>query len=182
MRLMIALICSGCVATTAVAQTQSHAHKPRKADAHQHGTGKLDIAIEGQTVSLALEAPADDIVGFEHMAKTPAEKATVEAAKAKLANPLALFDMPQAAGCTLQKSEVKFAAETTDKKDGHAEVTAEYTLNCTNTAEVKAIEFRYFKAFKGAEALNVNLVDPTGQTAFEVTRKKPRLDLPAPKS
>jgi Protein of unknown function (DUF2796) len=185
MRLMIALICSGCVATTAVAQSQSHAHKPRKADAHQHGTGKLDIAIEGQTVSLALEAPADDIVGFEHVAKTPTDKAKVEAARAKLANPLALFELPKAAGCNVQTGEVKFAADPTAKKDGqdgHAEVTATYTLTCTNATELKAIEFLYFTAFKGADALKVNVIGPATQMAFEVTRKKPRLDLPAPKS
>jgi hypothetical protein len=185
MRLILALVCTGFVAGPALAQTHSHAQKPRKADAHQHGTGKLDIAIDGQIVSLALEVPADDIVGFEHVAKTPADKAKVEAAKAKLATPLALFELPKAAGCSLQTGEVKFATETKDKKDahdGHAEVTAEYTLTCTNAAEVKAIEFLYFKAFKGAEALKVNLIGPAAQLAFEVTRKKPRLDLPAPKS
>jgi Protein of unknown function (DUF2796) len=185
MRLIFALICTGSVAATALAQTHSHTHKPRKAEAHQHGMGRLDIAIEGTTVSLALEVPADDILGFEHIAKTAAEKAKVEVARAKLADPLALFQVSKAAGCIVQKAEVKFATEAKDKTDthdGHAEVTAEYSLACTNAAEVKAIEFLYFKAFKGAEALKVNLIGPATQMAFEVTRKKPRLDVPAPKS
>jgi Protein of unknown function (DUF2796) len=185
MRLIIALICSGCVASVAAAQTHSHAHKPRKAEAHQHGIGRLDIAIEGTTVSMALEAPADDIVGFEHVAKSAADLAKVEAAKAKLMAPLALFELSKAAGCTVQKAEVKFATEAKDKTDahdGHAEVTAEYTLGCTSIVDVKTIEFLYFKAFKGAESLKVNLAGANGQTAFEVTRKTPRLELPTPKS
>jgi Protein of unknown function (DUF2796) len=185
MRLIIATIVTGCIAGTAAAQAQSHVHKPRKAAAHQHGMGRLDIAIEGTTVSMALEAPADDIVGFEHIAKSPAETATVEAAKTKLTDPMAVFQVSKAAGCSVLKAEVKFETEVKDKKDGHdghAEVTAEYTLTCSNIAEVKAIEFLYFNAFKGAEALKVNLIGPTAQMAFEVTRKKPRLDLPAPKS
>jgi Protein of unknown function (DUF2796) len=193
MRLIIALVCTGFAGGLATAQTHSHshAHKPRKAEAHQHGMGRLDIAIEGTTVSMALEVPADDIVGFEHVAKTSADKAKVEAAKAKLANPLTLFEVSNAAGCTVQKAEAKFDAEVKDKteakekkdaQDGHAEVKAEYTLACINTAELKAIEFHYFKAFKGAEALKVNVIGPTAQSAFEVTRKKPRLELPAPKS
>ena len=74
MRLIIALACVGCLVGSALAQTQ------RQAGAHQHGKGKLDIVIEGATVSMALDVPADDIVGFEHAAKTPAEKATVAAA------------------------------------------------------------------------------------------------------
>jgi Protein of unknown function (DUF2796) len=185
MRLIISLVCTGLAAGSAVAQTHSHAQKPRKAEAHQHGMGRLDIAIDGATISMALEAPADDIVGFEHVAKSAADLAKVEAAKAKLTAPLALFELSKAAGCAVQKAEVKFETEAKGKKDahdGHAEVTAEYTLACTNTAEVKAIEFLYFKAFKGAQALKVNLIGPAAQTAFEVTRKKPRLDLPAPKS
>jgi hypothetical protein len=189
MRLMTALICTALAAGAASAQTHSHshAHKPRKAEAHQHGMGRLDIAIEGSTISMALEVPADDIVGFEYAANTPAEKAKVEAAKTKLADPLALFEVSKAAGCTVQKADVTFENEgkdkdAKDKTENHAEVTAAYTLSCANTADVKAIEFLYFKAFKGAEALKVNLIGPTAQMAFEVTRKKPRLVLPASKS
>jgi hypothetical protein len=185
MRLIIGIVCTGLVAGSACAQTHSHAHKTRKADAHQHGMGRLDIAIEGATISMALEVPADDIVGFEHAAKTSADIAKVEAAKAKLMTPLALFDVSKAAGCAVQKAEVKFETEANGKKDApdaHAEVKAEYTLGCTSIAAIKTIEFLYFKAFKGAESLKVNLAGATGQTAFEVTRKKPRLDLPAPKS
>jgi hypothetical protein len=183
MRLFLAMVATVGAVSVAAAQTRSSAQPSRKADAHQHGQGKLDIAIEGTTISMALEVPADDIVGFEHVARTKAEKAKVEAAKAQLADPLVLFGLAKSAGCTVQKADVKFEAEATpDGKDGHTEVKAEYTVGCTNIADVKAIEFLYFKAFRSAEGLNVNLAGPTGQTAFAVTREKPRLELPAAKS
>ena len=40
-----------------------------------------------------------------------------------------------------------------------------------------AIEFGYFRAFAGAQKLDVNVITPKGQSKFEVTRAKPRLDL-----
>ena len=52
--------------------------KHREAGAHAHGHGKVNIAIEGQRLSIELEAPGADIVGFEHEAKTAAEKAAVK--------------------------------------------------------------------------------------------------------
>ena len=176
LRLITAITFAGGMVGAALAQSHRHA------GAHQHGHGRLDIAIDGSTVSILLDVPADDLVGFEHAAKTKAEIAKVEAAKAKLEQPLTLFDLSKAAGCTLQQAKVTMAKTGDSKVDGHADVQAEYTLSCTAVSEIKTIEFVYFKAFKSAEALTVNLVGPTGQTSVEVTRKRPRVALPSPKS
>jgi hypothetical protein len=37
--------------------------------------------------------------------------------------------------------------------------------------------FDYFKAFKGADKLDVTVIGPKGQSSFVVTREKPVLDL-----
>ena len=42
--------------------------KHRQLGAHEHGHGNFNIAIEGKSVSMELEAPGADIVGFEHKA------------------------------------------------------------------------------------------------------------------
>jgi len=47
----------------------------RQAGAHEHGRGTLNIALEGTRLSMELEAPGADIVGFEHRAKTKKQKA-----------------------------------------------------------------------------------------------------------
>src|SRR5258708_3075099 len=62
----------------------------RELRADQHGRGHLNIAVEGNKVSMELEVPGADIVGFEHAAKTDREKAAVETAKTQLAAPLTL--------------------------------------------------------------------------------------------
>ena len=73
----------------------------RELDAHQHGHGNLNIAIEGSTLYIALETPGADIVGFEHPARSDDDKAAIEDAKGRLSDPIGLFGIPAEASCTL---------------------------------------------------------------------------------
>jgi hypothetical protein len=154
----------------------------RQLGAHQHGQGRLDITImganEGGIVSMALEVPASDIVGFEHTAAAAADQAKVDAAKVKLSNPLALFEVPAAASCAVEQAVVNVQADATT---GHAEFTGEYTLKCADVTKLTAIAFPYFKAFKGSHGLKVSLITPGGQTSFDVAATAPRIAIPAPK-
>ena len=87
------------------------ADEHRELGPHVHGHGTLNIAVEGKRVSMELEVPGMDIVGFEHDATTADQKAAVEKAKAQLAQPLALFKLPAAAGCTVADAKVELEAE-----------------------------------------------------------------------
>ena len=44
------------------------------AHAHVHGAVQLDVAVDGPTLTLTLEAPLDSVVGFERAPRTAAEK------------------------------------------------------------------------------------------------------------
>ncbi|MFS4583582.1 zinc uptake protein ZrgA [Phaeobacter sp. C3_T13_0] len=92
------------------------AEDTRQLDAHEHGVGTLNIAIEKTIVSMAFKAPGADIVGFEYAAKSDADIAAIDAAIAKLGAPLDLFVMPSAAACSV----VEAAAEL-ETEDGHEE-------------------------------------------------------------
>src|SRR5262245_62835722 len=83
----------------------------REAGAHEHGRGTLNIALEGNRLSMELEAPGADIVGFEHEAKTAKQKSAITTAKKQLAAPQALFQFPAAAGCVLKAANVSLEAE-----------------------------------------------------------------------
>jgi hypothetical protein len=168
----------------------------RELGAHEHGRGTLNVAVEGTRVTMELEVPGVDIVGFEHAAKTPQQKAAVEKAQKQLMSPLALFVPPTAAGCKVRDATV--ALESRDHEDGkeaakktqsgkkgaaerdeggHAEFHAQYALECASPGSLTAIEFAYFRAFAAARKLDVNVITAKGQTKFEVTRAKPRIDL-----
>jgi hypothetical protein len=197
----------GLAATAGISRAQQH----RQADAHEHGRGTLNIAIEGKRITMELEAPGADIVGFEHAVKTGKQKAAVELARKQLAAPQKLFKLPAAAGCVLTEAKVELegydddhgakAPEHTDDhkddhrhghksghKDGksddakaghgdeHAGFKAEYAFDCKAPASLTSVVFDYFKAFVGAEKLDVTVITSKGQSKLEVSRVKPRID------
>lgn len=98
--------------TAAVAET-------RQLDAHEHGVGTLDIAVDGTTVVMAFEAPGADIVGFEYAAESEEDRAAVNAAIATLSRPLDLFVLPAAAGCSVTSASAEL--ETEASHDDHEE-------------------------------------------------------------
>jgi hypothetical protein len=182
-RLLAVCFLAGAIATAALA-----ADEHRELGAHEHGRGTLNIAVEGSKVTMELEVPGIDIVGFEHAAKTSPEKAAVEKAKAQLSAPLTLFTLPAAAGCRVTQAKIevengehehgaKGQAKGDAKSEGHSEFHVEYALECAAPANLTGIEFGYFRAFAGAQKLDVNVITPKGQTKFEVTRASPSLSL-----
>jgi hypothetical protein len=93
----------------------------RQLDAHEHGVGALNVAIEGTTVAMELEAPGADIVGFEYEATSDADLSAIDAALATLSAPLELFVLPEAAACTVVKAsaEVESEGEHVEHEDEH---------------------------------------------------------------
>ena len=185
-----------------VAASPAFAEGTRQLDAHEHGVGTLNIAIEGTTVAMAFEAPGADIVGFEYEAKSDADLAAIDAALARLAAPLDLFVMPDAATCTVVMAKAELegedghedhadgAHEDHDDEDhdhedhadhgdeaGHTEFHAEYTLNCDNPEKLTEITFAYFETFPNAKEVEVQLITSVGARAFEVERDAPALEL-----
>lgn len=194
MRLMIA----GLVVILGL--TAAQAEEKRQLGAHEHGHGKLDIAVEGNKVSMILEVPGADIVGFEHEAKSQKDKDAVAAAKKKLADAIALFGPAPAAGCkqASAKVELETGAEDHDgekhehgKKHEHAkgaekkeveherhtEFHATYVLTCAKPAGLTTMAFKYFEVFPGAQELEIQLIAPKGQSKYEATRKSPTVTL-----
>lgn len=177
----------------------------RELGPHVHGHGTLDIAVENTRVSIELEAPGMDIVGFEHEASSADQKAALAKAKEQLGDPLSLFKVPTAAECKL--AEAKIEIETEDAHDhdhdhaaakgnekaehdhahddghdhdghgGHTAFHVTYAIDCAKPANLASITFDYFKAFAGAKELDVSVVTEKAQSKFEVTREKPMLDL-----
>ena len=75
--------------------------------AHEHGHGKLNIAVGDSELEAELIAPGADIVGFEHAAETDADKAAVRDAVVKLKNAVAILGLPKDAMCEVEEVEVE---------------------------------------------------------------------------
>ena len=189
MRTLGAVAVLGALAAHPAAAQTTH----RELGPHEHGRGTLNIAVEGNKVSMELEVPGVDIVGFEHKAKTRKDKATLAKAKEKLSTPLSLFKLPASAGCRVTEAKVEVeagesdhsahegekgeASKSSEKDQRHSEFHNTYSLECTSPTSIAGIEFAYFNAFPGAEKLEVNVITPKGQNKFEVTRARPNLSL-----
>ena len=194
-------------ALTSLIAAPALAEDTRQLDAHEHGVGELNIAFDGSQIAMELHAPGADIVGFEYEATSGEDLAAIEAAIAKLKQPLALFGLPDAAGCTVTSAMAKLEGEEDhedhdedehddheehddhddhsdhddhddhDEKDGHTEFHVEYLLTCADTSAVDTITFAYFEAFPNALEVEVQVLSDTGATSFEVERDAPTLDL-----
>lgn len=105
------------LATTALSAAADEKH--RDLDAHEHGVGQLNIAIEANQIAIELEAPGADIVGFEHAAESDGDKARIKEALATLGAPMKLFTLPEKAGCKLAKAEVELHSEGEEEHDKH---------------------------------------------------------------
>ena len=89
------------ILAAALGAAPAFAEEHRELGPHVHGHGTLNIAIEGSRVTMELEVPGMDIVGFEHAAKGNEQLAAVDKASKVLAGPLELFRMPAGAGCSV---------------------------------------------------------------------------------
>lgn len=142
---------------------------------HVHGEGKLDVSIEKDSITLALELPLDAAVGFERAPKTDQEKAALTTAQKALRDP-ALFRPTPAAQCTAQPPQVTMPAFDGKQGDGHGDIDATYRFRCAAPAALKSVETTLFKSFKRLYRVEAQRVGPTGQGAARLTPKNPVLN------
>ncbi len=102
-----------------LAAMPAFAEETRHLDAHEHGVGTLNIAMEGATVSMEFRAPGADIVGFEYAATSADDLAKIDAALAQLRAPLDLFVVPAAADCSVTEAHAELVSE--ESHDDHAD-------------------------------------------------------------
>ena len=194
---LIPLACCALIATPALADDES-----RSADAHEHGHGTLNVAIDGDTVEIELEAPSYDVMGFEG-APTNQDQIDAQASAARaLRDPRALFGIAEAAGCNGVDADIEMTAAVDDDHDHgdehehdeeqghdedhakeeaeaeHSEVHATYRLTCSDAGAVTAIDASgYFEAFPNAQELDAAVLSDAGQKGGELERDEPVLEL-----
>jgi hypothetical protein len=163
---------------TAAALLAATAFAPAQAQqqhAHVHGQLKLDVAVDGPTVVIAMDSPLDNIVGFERAPKTDAEKKTVEDAVAQLRAADKLFVIDPAANCKLGPVDLRSGAlglgnPDPDEPVGHADMDATFSFNCTNAAAARFIDVNLFTAFKGTRQIDSQIASAQGQFKRQLKR------------
>lgn len=146
---------------------------------HTHGVSQLMVAIVGDQIDIRFESPAMNLLGFEHVATSMADKSAVSAAIATLKNHGALFTFDKG-----QCTTVHFAIDTASvlptkasshdhhhghDDDSHNEITAEYQFSCNTTANLSSIRVGLFQAFPGIQQIQAKWLYEAAQGAISLT-------------
>jgi hypothetical protein len=153
--------------------------------AHEHGVAKLDVVIEGPTLTIELDTPLDNLVGFERAPRTQAERQRVEAMSTRLKTPDTLFRTDAAAGCAAKAPTIEApvvglgaSAGTPAASQGHADLAARFEFECRSIGELRQIDVALFTAFSGFKRIEVQLAGPRGQSKRTLTPASARLPIP----
>lgn len=157
------------------ALTQAH-------EAHVHGVGKLDVALDGKTLSLHLDSPLVNLIGFEHTANSAKDKQAAQDMAKTLRNAASVFVTSPSAECKLSGVQLVSAAiapallgEAAGKaaghadSDGHADLDADFSFQCAHPEKLQRIDVKLFDAFKGFNSIDVQLVTAKRQGAAKLT-------------
>lgn len=148
--------------------------------AHVHGVVAVQVAIDGQQLSVQLEAPLDSLLGFEHRPRTPAQREAAQAVLKTLNEPQQWLGLPAAAQCQWASTEidadvlrpVEAAAKKADPPakhsadhpaDTHADLLATVSFRCAQADALRTLELGLFKRFPRIQRIEAQWVNAQGQ-------------------
>lgn len=144
--------------------------------AHQHGVAKLEVSVVGSELTLRLDSPLDNLLGFEHAPRTPAQQAAAERLLKRLRQGDRLFLTTRAAACRMEGAEItapvlQAGAELTD----HADLQAVWRFVCAKPQGLTGLRVNLFADFPRLKRLDAAVVGPRGQRAGRLTARMPDL-------
>jgi hypothetical protein len=172
-----------------VAATFGVAHQAQAQDAHAgnhpahvHGVARLDVALEGNTLTLHLDSPLANLAGFEHAPASRADKEAVELMARTLRDVTRMFATDAAAGCKTAEIQLSSPVLTPAllgenapatgepaPRDGHADLDGDFTLVCASPGSLATLDVSQLqRAFPGLQRIDVQLATPKKQGAFQL--------------
>ncbi|HXD42550.1 MAG TPA: DUF2796 domain-containing protein [Ramlibacter sp.] len=152
------------------------------AGAHEHGVVHLDVAVEGRRITLQMESPLDNLLGFERAPRSDAERRRADAVVRQLKAAGKLFVIDGAAQCQLSRVELSSAAlqlGAAGRPDpgGHADIDGSFEFDCADASRARFIDVGLFDAFAGMQRIEVQAVTPKAQLKATLKRPQRRVDL-----
>jgi hypothetical protein len=159
-----------------------HVASQAAAHAHVHGVAKLDVAVEASRISIQLDSPLDNLIGFERAPRTSAESALADAAVSKLRATASMFRIDPAAQCRPASFELSSSAlklgtpNPEEEKEGHADIDGSFEFACVDAGKAKYIDVGLFE-FARLQGLEVQVATPHGQFKRDLKRPATRISL-----
>ena len=196
-----------CAVTVAALFWHAHAEAQgarRQHGTHAHGVSRLEVAVDGRELTLRLESPAEDVVGFEHAPRDARERDALARATATLKSADKLFQPSAEARCRLLEAAVTNdlepapAAPTAQAAptaptapaapakgaaaagQDHAEFGLAATWSCEDASKLRHVDTTIFTAFPRMRRIDAQVATAAGQRSQALSRDKARLGLSAP--
>jgi len=185
------------LATATLAATPLAAQEFKQEAKHVHGQVTLNLALENDVLSVEMEAPAINVVGFERAPRDAAEQKVVRDAAAWLSAGRALLGVPAAAGCRRVEASVEAPNwsdakgkdagkhdhdhdhdhEHGDEEHAHADYLATASYKCSNPAALAWVEVWALRQLRDVTEVTVNVVTNDVQKSVRTARADERIAL-----
>jgi hypothetical protein len=167
-----------CAGVLFAAPNHASAEMQRQRGAHVHGVTSMRIAQDGRLLSVTVEMPGMNAIGYEHPPHTAAQRAQLVTALDILRKPADWLVPNTEARCRLASVEVTpngFGASapgnsqttTQERKEAeaheHADVDASYQFQCDAPLDLRLIELRLIERFPGTHEVRVDIVSLSDQ-------------------
>ncbi len=163
----------------------------RSVEAHSHGDAELAVVLENGDVTIELDSPIYNILGFEHAPETEAQKAATQQAQLQLKNGDALFTFNAQAKCTalpINSDVILFDAVTlegphddheanTHDTSTHSDVILTYEFVCQDPRLLETVNINLFEFFDELSEIEANYLGPSVQRQVTLTRNNLQMDI-----
>jgi len=160
---------------------------------HVHGHATLEVAVDGNTLTLLFTSPLDSLTGFEHAPRTEKQQDIVRRMAQTLRQAEQVFGLPADAQCGAPRIELAspalparlLAADATAaglaekpaaaRAGEHAELDAQYVWSCQRIERLKTIDVKLFASFRNLKRIDARVVAGSQQRSARLTEKMSRL-------
>lgn len=167
MRLLLILGLGLLVSSSAFADKHGHS-----LGSHEHGAVTLGIAIDGQTIELELEGPAESFLGFEHAPVNQKDKNIFTQTKSLWESKKSeLIKFDSKLGCVQEKAKFEQIIE-----GNHSEIEASATFLCKMKPDGSVAVVNFKNHFSGIKKLKVEVVGKQSKE-FNIKEKSQKINL-----
>jgi len=166
----------------------------RSAESHTHGDASLAMVLDGSMMTVELDTPLYNLLGFEHEADTAGQKAAVLKAEIVLSKGSSLFIFNSEAGCSILNDTISVDLghhedEHSNHEDAHEnknhdahdethkDVVLQYEFKCQAPKALKNVTVTLFEHFENLTELDLVYLGPNTQKQAELSATKPRMNL-----
>lgn len=149
--------------TGPLSAAEKHSH--REHGAHVHGAAELSVAFDGPQGKIEFKSPSESVFGFEHAAKTAADKKAVDDAFKKFETNIAeMISFEKSLECQFSKEKIEVVFE----GKNHSNTAAAFTVRCNKSPVGTKLQFNIQKHFPKIKDIDAQILADSVQKSVEI--------------